>query len=65
MSEVVSIGRLWTVQDLSEFLGIPVDTIRGWRTKNYGPAARKIGKHLRYDPAEVRRWFDELSDKAA
>jgi hypothetical protein len=62
MSEISSIHRLWTVQDLSEFLGIPVDTIRGWRTKKYGPAARKIGKHLRYDPAEVRRWLD---DKAA
>lgn len=65
MPEVVSIDRLWTVQDLSEFLGIPVDTIRGWRTKNYGPAARKIGKHLRYDPAEVRCWVDGLIDKAA
>jgi DNA-binding transcriptional MerR regulator len=62
MSEISSIHRLWTVQDLSEFLGIPVDTIRGWRTKKYGPTARKIGKHLRYDPAEVRRWLD---DKAA
>lgn len=62
MSEIISIHRLWTVQDLSEFLGIPVDTIRGWRTKKYGPPARKIGKHLRYEPAEVHRW---LNDQAA
>ena len=50
--------RLWTVQELSEFLRIPVDTIRGWRTKHYGPPARKIGKHLRYDPADVQRWLE-------
>ena len=59
MGEISSIHRLWTVQDLSEYLGIPVDTIRGWRSKKYGPPARKIGKHLRYDPADVRRWLDD------
>jgi len=50
--------RLWGVEELSEFLGIPVQTIRCWRTKNYGPPARKIGKHLRYDPAKVREWLE-------
>jgi DNA-binding transcriptional MerR regulator len=49
---------LWGVEELSAFLGIPVHTIRGWRTKNYGPPARKIGKHLRYDPAKVREWLE-------
>jgi predicted DNA-binding transcriptional regulator AlpA len=60
MGDVSSFDRLWTVDDLSEFLGIAVHTIRGWRCKNYGPPARKIGKHLRYDPAEVREWFANL-----
>lgn len=50
--------RLWSVEELSAFLGIPVQTIRGWRAKNYGPPVRKIGKHLRYDPAKVREWLD-------
>jgi DNA-binding transcriptional MerR regulator len=50
---------LWGVEELSEYLGIPVQTIRGWRTKNYGPPARKIGKHLRYDPAKVRNWLEQ------
>jgi excisionase family DNA binding protein len=61
MSEVSPIRRLWTVQDLSEYLRIPVDTIRGWRTKRYGPPARKIGKHLRYDPADVDRWLEDAA----
>lgn len=50
---------LWGIEDLSRFLGVPVHTIRGWRTKNYGPPARKIGKHLRYDPMKVREWLDQ------
>lgn len=56
---------LWTVQDVAEYLGVPVRTLYDWRGKGYGPRARKVGKYLRYDAAEVRRWFDELADGAA
>jgi DNA-binding transcriptional MerR regulator len=52
-------NRLWTVEDLSAYLGIPVATIRGWRAKGYGPPVRKIGKHLRYDPVKVHEWLDQ------
>ena len=54
-----SANRLWTVEDLSAYLGIPVATIRGWRAKGCGPPVRKIGKHLRYDPVKVNEWFDQ------
>ncbi|MFC4949968.1 helix-turn-helix transcriptional regulator [Pseudonocardia sp. GCM10023141] len=57
--------RLWTVQDVAEYLGVPVRTLYEWRGKGYGPQARKVGKYLRYDAALVQRWFDELSDGAA
>ncbi|MFD1148075.1 helix-turn-helix transcriptional regulator [Saccharothrix hoggarensis] len=57
--------RLWGVDDLSAFLGVPVHTIRGWRSKNYGPPARKVGKHLRWDPEKVREWFNGLGQNAA
>jgi DNA-binding transcriptional MerR regulator len=55
---------LWTVKDVSVFLGIPVQTIRGWRAKGYGPPVRKVGKHLRYDPVKVREWFDDEDNVA-
>jgi predicted DNA-binding transcriptional regulator AlpA len=57
--------RLWTVQDVAEYLGVPVRTLYDWKCKGYGPRARKVGKYLRYDPTEVRCWFNELSDEAA
>lgn len=56
---------LWGIEELSEFLDIPVNTIRGWRKTNYGPRARKVGKHLRWDPAQVRAWFDALDQDDA
>jgi DNA-binding transcriptional MerR regulator len=56
---------LWTVADVAIFLGVPVHTLYGWRTKAYGPAARRIGKHLRYRPDDVRAWVDQLNEEVA
>ncbi|MBB5920171.1 DNA-binding transcriptional MerR regulator [Actinoalloteichus hoggarensis] len=56
---------LWTVDDVSTYLGIPVHTLYGWRAKNYGPPARRIGKYLRYRPDDVRQWVDALDTEAA
>lgn len=53
--------RLWTLDDVSLYLGVPAETIRAWRKRDYGPRARKLGKHLRYDPVEVRAWFSEAA----
>jgi hypothetical protein len=50
---------LWTVHQVSEFLRIPVQTLYGWRYQGIGPRAHRCGRHLRYDPAEVRRWLAE------
>jgi hypothetical protein len=50
--------RLWSVEEVSEFLGgIPVSTLHQWRYLGTGPAAFRVGKHLRYDPDVVRRWL--------
>lgn len=57
--------RLWGIADVSAYLGIPVNTLYQWRCQGYGPPGRRIGRHVRYDPADVRRWFAGLDDGAA
>ena len=49
--------RLWTVADVADYLGVPVETLYAWRKRRTGPPAARIGKHLRYDPRSVREWF--------
>lgn len=49
--------RLWRVQDVADFLGLPVETLYRWRKVGYGPPAARVGRHLRYDPDDVRAWF--------
>jgi hypothetical protein len=56
----VSHERLWAIQDVAAYLGVPVETLYAWRKRKYGPAARRVGRHLRYDPVAVREWFLSL-----
>lgn len=54
-----TIDRLWTIQDVSAFLGVPVGTLYQWRHRDLGPPALRLGKHLRYDPGRVRAWVND------
>ena len=44
MGDVVNFGRLWTVEDVSEYLGVPVKTLYQWRYLGQGPAAKRVGR---------------------
>jgi predicted DNA-binding transcriptional regulator AlpA len=55
---VVTTDRLWTVHDVSAFLGVPVGTLYQWRYMRVGPPAYRVGRHIRYDPAAVRTWLE-------
>jgi predicted DNA-binding transcriptional regulator AlpA len=57
-------SELWDVEDLAKFLRVPVNTIYAWRKKKYGPTGRKIGKHVRYRPADVHAWVASQTDGA-
>ncbi len=52
--------RRWSVEDVAAYLDVPIETLYAWRKKPYGPRAARVGKHLRYDPDEVRAWFKSL-----
>jgi DNA-binding transcriptional MerR regulator len=58
MDDSSKIDRLWTVDDVSEYLGVPVKTLYQWKWRGQGPPVRKVGKYLRYDATKVRSWFD-------
>jgi excisionase family DNA binding protein len=47
----------WTVTEVAAYLRVPPDTLYTWRKRRYGPPAARVGRHLRYDPADVRAWL--------
>ena len=54
-----SSGRLWTAQDVADYLTVPLATLYQWRYLGTGPAAYRVGRHLRYEPAAVQAWLDQ------
>lgn len=64
MDNVSRLNRLWSVEDVSEFLGIPVKNPHQWRHRGQGPAARRVGRYIRYRPADVHAWVDGLEESA-
>jgi DNA-binding transcriptional MerR regulator len=65
MSQTTRVTPLWTVQDVADYLQVPVQTLYSWRMQGRGPRARRIGKYLRYRPEDVITWLDQLDDGAA
>jgi excisionase family DNA binding protein len=55
---------MWTPKEMALFLGVPVKTLYQWKWRGEGPPVRKVGRHLRYDPAQVRSWLATLSSVA-
>lgn len=56
--------RLWSIQDVAEYLGVPVKTLYDWRTRGYGPVGKRVGRYVRYHPDDVMAWFASLDDVA-
>jgi predicted DNA-binding transcriptional regulator AlpA len=51
--------RYLTPDDIAEIFEVPKETVYQWRKKQVGPPGFRIGKHLRYDPADVRAYVTE------
>lgn len=52
-------GALIGVEELADYLGVPVQTIYDWRLSGRAPRAFKLGKHLRFAVSDVQEWLEE------
>ncbi|MFD6322110.1 helix-turn-helix domain-containing protein [Streptomyces sp. NPDC058442] len=57
--------RYLTPVDLADLLGVPVETVYQWRRKQTGPRGFRVGRHLRFDPEDVRVWVESQMEGAA
>ena len=65
MTTAPTTESLWDINQAAAYLGVPVQTLYAWRKRHYGPPAGRVGRHLRYDPAAVRKWFAAQTKEAA
>jgi excisionase family DNA binding protein len=54
---------LMTLPELSEMLGVPIETLYGWRHRGEGPIGYRIGRHVRYRRAAVEEWLETQADR--
>ena len=48
-----------TQHELAELLRLPERTLEDWRLTHSGPPYLKLGRHVRYDVADVLAWVRE------
>lgn len=56
---MTALDRLLTVNDLAEYLGVPVATIYTWRYRRQGPPGFRVGKHLRFRWTDIEEWIEQ------
>ncbi|MFF4549252.1 helix-turn-helix transcriptional regulator [Streptomyces sp. NPDC001406] len=49
--------RYLTPDDIAEMFEVPKETVYQWRKKRTGPPGFRVGKYVRYDPADVRAYI--------
>lgn len=47
-----------TIDELSDYLAVPVRTLYDWRLSGRGPRAVHVGRQLRYFISDVQAWLD-------
>ena len=62
MNEMLADERLMSPTDLAAYLGVPLQTVYGWRCRGGGPRGHRIGKHVRYRQADVEEWLASRGD---
>ncbi len=57
-----AVERLLTIDEVADYLSIPVGTLYQWRYKGTGPRGLRVGRHVRYRRSEVEAWLDRVTD---
>lgn len=57
-AEAAAARRMLDERELSMEYGISVKTAQRWRAERTGPAYVKVGRLVRYRPADVEAWLE-------
>ncbi len=49
---------LLSIEELAEYLGVPLTTIYDWRVDGKGPCGVRVGRHVKFTVSDVLAWID-------
>lgn len=56
-TSALSAGKMLTPIEAAEFVGLTNDSLANLRWKGGGPIYFKVGRYVRYDPADLTAWM--------
>ena len=56
-STLSGLEPLLSIEELADYLDVPVTTLRDWRTDGKGPCAIKVGGRVRFATSDVLTWL--------
>lgn len=55
---ISGLDPLLSIEDLAEYLGVPVATIYDWRVDGKGPCGVRVGRHVKFIQSDVLAWVE-------
>ena len=57
--------RLMTLQEVADYLGVPIGTLYQWRARapRMGPPGYRVGRHVRFHREQVDAWLKDHADR--
>lgn len=59
MNQGIGLQGLLSPKELATLLNLKEGTLRVWRTRGFGPPYLKLGRAVRYNPADVDAWLQQ------
>lgn len=56
-NSTLGLAPLIGIEELAEYLDLPVKTLYKWRQEGVGPASVRVGRHVRYFVSDVQDWL--------
>ena len=56
-TQVSRLDPLLSIEDLADYLGVPVTTIYDWRVDGKGPCGVRVGRHVKFTVSDVLAWI--------
>lgn len=58
VQSISGLEPLLSIEDLAEYLGVPVATIYDWRVDGKGPCGVRVGRHVKFTRDDVLAWIE-------
>lgn len=65
LAPLPGLGHVVTVDQLADFLQVPVQTVYAWNKRGTGPKVWHLGRHARYYATDIKAWLDEKYRRTA